>query len=82
MWQFEKLLEKLKKSPQNLSVLELEKILLKKWFKKRAWKWSHFIFKLWDKRLTLPKHNNDCKEVYKEEIRDLIFSKSENEEVE
>ena len=73
MNQYEKLLENFLKNPFNIDLKWLIKILEKNWYEKREWKWSHTIFKKWEDILTIAIHNNDCKDIYKKKVKNMLF---------
>jgi len=65
MSKLEKLIQKLKKSPQNCRYTDIEKLLCVLGCEKIKGKGSHVLFKFKDQILTIPIHNNDCKDFYK-----------------
>lgn len=65
MTQQEKILETFLKNPTSLRARDIIKILTKAGFTFRDAKWSHEIYQKWKHTITLPIHNNDCKNTYK-----------------
>lgn len=66
MSKFEKLIKKFKNNPQNCRYLEIEKILCRLGCEKIEGKGSHVLFKFKTDICSIPLHNNDCKDFYKE----------------
>ena len=74
MWSKEKIIEKLYKSPQNVSYFEIETLFKNDDFSIVDWKWSHkrIIYKKNPKMfVSFALHNNDCKLPYKKQLGKL-----------
>jgi predicted RNA binding protein YcfA (HicA-like mRNA interferase family) len=68
----EKLLEKLKKSPNNITFDELEKVLLNEDFVLERISGSHHIFKRGEVTFVIPVHKNKVKSVYVKRVVEII----------
>lgn len=75
MTQYEKLLKKFLESPESIDLKWLIKILEKNWYKERKAKWSHIVYKKWSIQFSIAVHNNDCKEIYKKKVKNILFPK-------
>lgn len=73
MTQYEKLLEKFLENPCSIDLKWLIKILTENWYEKKQWKWSHVIYKKGENILTIAIHNNECKDIYKKKVKELLF---------
>jgi predicted RNA binding protein YcfA (HicA-like mRNA interferase family) len=60
----EKLLAKLRQNPKNIRPEELEQVLLRLGFEKRAGKGSHTVYKWGEYRLTVPYNKPFLKPIY------------------
>jgi len=71
----EKLLEKFLERPGSLRFVEIEKILFWFGFVKVSVKGSHHKFKreICNINISIPVHNNDCRNFYKEKVRKIII---------
>lgn len=74
----EKLIEKIKNSPNNISFAQLEKLLLQENFILDRISGSHHVFKKEDLIFVLPVHKNKVKTVYVKRVIELIEG-AENE---
>ncbi len=78
MTSYEKLLLKFIENPQTLKFKDIEKIILKNWYEKTEWKWSHTVYKKdWELPIIVAIHNNDCKNPYKKSIKKILFNNLE-----
>jgi predicted RNA binding protein YcfA (HicA-like mRNA interferase family) len=84
MWGKEKIIEKLKKNPQNVRYKEIKTLFQNDNFEFINQKWSHktIVYKKNPKHyVTFALHDNDCKLVYKKFLRELYkFYLSDNKE--
>ena len=81
MTKLEKLLNRFLENPPSLKFKKIEKILLNYGFQKTNTKGSHYQYDHPSVRqsISIPIHNNDCKNIYKIEIAKLfklIFNKN------
>lgn len=70
----EKLINKFLANPQSLKYRQIEKIILSFDFVKIEAKGSHKKFKHYklENDLTIPIHNNDCKNFYKKQVANTL----------
>ncbi|UOF90980.1 type II toxin-antitoxin system HicA family toxin [Fodinisporobacter ferrooxydans] len=74
MSQFEKLLQKIKNNPKQVSFEELEKILRRLGFEVRQPRGgsSHYVFLKGPKQISIPKHGKHVKVIYVEQVIETL----------
>ncbi len=79
MTKIEKLIEKFCENPGSISYNDLDLILLYSGYHKIQWAWSHVLYKKsWCENIAVPVHNNDCKIVYKQRCKKLLYPNQQN----